>query len=118
MLLTTGRTVSRTLVLALAAGGVLGGAACVLADEDSQKLRDRKPAFIGPIVRNPTGTLDGPFAAQNVILRSWIPLSNFPGFSGASQHSGADCWGYTSPSGREYALIGLGWGTGVVEITN
>ncbi len=105
--------------IAAIAGSMFGPAAPALGDdEDSQKLKDRKPAYIGPIVRNPTGALDGPFAAQNVILKSWIPLNNFPGFAGATQQSGADCWGYTSPSGREYALIGLGWGTGVVEITN
>ncbi len=108
------RRVSPSLILCLCAGTVAGPA---FAD-DEQKLRDRKPAYIGPIVRNPAGLIDGPFTSQNVILRSWIPLNNFPGFAGASQQSGADCWGYTSPSGREYALIGLGWGTGVVEITN
>jgi choice-of-anchor B domain-containing protein len=29
-----------------------------------------------------------------------------------------DCWGYVSPSGREYAIVGLSQGTGFVEITN
>ncbi|MEQ1895295.1 MAG: choice-of-anchor B family protein, partial [Planctomycetota bacterium] len=29
-----------------------------------------------------------------------------------------DCWGYTSPSGREYAIIGLSNGTGFVEVTD
>ncbi len=110
---------SPSLVLLLSAGGVGLPSTHALADEDSQKLKDRKPAYIGPIYRNPAGGVtDGPFANQNVLLKSWIPLNNFPGFGGASQQSGADCWGYTSPSGREYALVGLGWGTGVVEVTN
>jgi choice-of-anchor B domain-containing protein len=32
--------------------------------------------------------------------------------------SGNDCWGYVSPSGREYALVGLNNRVGFVEITN
>jgi choice-of-anchor B domain-containing protein len=35
-----------------------------------------------------------------------------------SPSSGADCWGYTSPSGREYALMTHHLGTTVVEVTN
>ncbi|MFM9996109.1 MAG: choice-of-anchor B family protein [Phycisphaerales bacterium] len=111
---------SRTPALVLALTGAAAGlAGPARADEDSQKLRDRKPAVIAPIYRNAAGGVtDGPFTAQNVILKSWIPLSNFPGFAGSSQHTAADCWGYTSPSGREYALIGVAWGTGVVEVTD
>ena len=30
----------------------------------------------------------------------------------------SDCWGYESPSGREYAIIGLSSATGVVDITD
>lgn len=29
-----------------------------------------------------------------------------------------DCWGYVSPSGREYAIIGLSHGTAFVEVTS
>jgi choice-of-anchor B domain-containing protein len=29
-----------------------------------------------------------------------------------------DCWGYVSPSGREYAILGLRQGTGFVDITD
>ena len=32
--------------------------------------------------------------------------------------AGNDCWGYVSPSGREYALVGLNNRVGFVEITN
>jgi len=54
------------------------------------------------------------FTANNVQLLSWIPLSEFPG----GNNSASDCWGYTSPSGREYAVIGLSHGTGFVEVTD
>ncbi|MEC9372998.1 MAG: choice-of-anchor B family protein, partial [Planctomycetota bacterium] len=53
------------------------------------------------------------FDSQNVILRSRISVQDFGDYSG-----GNDCWGYVSPSGREYALMGLNEGTAVVEITD
>ncbi|MEX2217816.1 MAG: choice-of-anchor B family protein [Phycisphaerales bacterium] len=114
------------LVLASLAG------APAAADDDDQKLRDRKPPIIAPIARGPdawklttrlpdigpSGPMDSTFPTRNMELHSWLPLSSFPGYAGATQKSGADCWGYVSPSGRRYALIGLGWGTGVVEVTD
>ncbi len=59
-----------------------------------------------------TGRIE--FTSSNVQLVSWLSLSDFPG----GNTSASDCWGYTSPSGREYALIGLSAGTGFVEITD
>ena len=49
---------------------------------------------------------------SGVELKAQINLSTF----GAS--AGNDCWGYTSPSGREYALMGLNNQVAFVEITN
>ena len=49
-----------------------------------------------------------------VQLLGWQPLSAFPG----SNVSASDCWGYTAPSGREYAQIALSNGTGFVEVTD
>jgi choice-of-anchor B domain-containing protein len=54
------------------------------------------------------------FDKQNIDLLSWVPLGAFAG----NQASGNDCWGYTSPSGREYAILGLEAGFGFVEITD
>ncbi len=54
------------------------------------------------------------FGASNVQLLGWKTLADFPG----ANVSGNDCWGYTAPSGREYALIGLSNGTGFVEVTD
>ena len=51
-------------------------------------------------------------APQGVVLKSQINLATF----GAS--SGNDCWGYTSPSGREYAIMGLNNSVAFVEVTN
>ncbi|MBL9031675.1 MAG: choice-of-anchor B family protein [Phycisphaerae bacterium] len=115
--------------------GLAGVGASAWADDDDKMLRDRKPAVVGPMFRGgavgagadawklatPGPVAAGPdstFPQKNIALKAWIPLNNFPGFAGAGTQTGADCWGYVSPSGREYALIGLGWGTGVVEVTD
>jgi choice-of-anchor B domain-containing protein len=50
---------------------------------------------------------------QGVRLLSRIPLNQMPG----SPASGAGCTGYTSPSGREYAIMGVRNGTIIVDIT-
>lgn len=55
-----------------------------------------------------------PFGAFGVELLSNVPLSGFSGF----QSFGNDIWGYASPSGREYALIGLASQTAIVEVTD
>ncbi len=52
------------------------------------------------------------FTSNNVSQHSWVTLGEL-GSSG-----GNDCWGYVSPSGREYALMGVRAAMVVVEITN
>jgi len=52
------------------------------------------------------------FSANNVTLRDAVTLATFGATSGSS------CWGYVSPSGREYALMGLNNKMAVVEITD
>ncbi len=120
---TSGLSVSGVAILGCGAAVVvfLGVASTARADDDDQKLRDRKPAVVHPIVRyrdprGGAGSPDATFESKNIELVTWIPLNNFPGYTSGS--NGADCWGYVSPSGREYALMGLSWGNGIVEITN
>ncbi len=55
----------------------------------------------------------GEFTFQNVELLSQVPLGDFS----FNPSSASDCWGYTSPSGREYALVALRNALAVVEIT-
>lgn len=54
------------------------------------------------------------FPSLNVTLRSRVSVQEF----GAEFSDGNDCWGYVSPSGREYALMGLNSALAVVEITD
>jgi len=58
------------------------------------------------------GTARAQFTSQNVALHAWLDLTDL------SASWGNDCWGYVSPSGREYALMGLNNRLTVVEITN
>ena len=57
-------------------------------------------------------TASAQYESFNVSLHAQIDLNTF----GAS--SGNDCWGYVSPSGREYALMGVRNKAAFVEITD
>lgn len=124
------RTLSSPAIVLLAMS--LGATA--LAHDGDPKLLDRKPAFPGPGWRNasliggpPPAPAQGPvaeqsalagpqtqFARSNVTLFSWISL---PEFGLPANATGSSCFGYTSPSGREYALMGHSGGMSIVEIT-
>ena len=99
-------------LLALCAGSI-----ATAHDDDARKLLDREPAVKGPIwTLDQQGTQEGAgFDSNSVTLLSHIPLNNFTGLNTAS---GNDCWGYVSPSGREYAIMGVEGGYAYVEITN
>jgi choice-of-anchor B domain-containing protein len=64
-------------------------------------------------VRKPCAEAVCALDAANVTFLSQVALHEFPGGSFGVN----DVWGYTAPSGREYAIIGLTRGTGFVDIT-
>jgi choice-of-anchor B domain-containing protein len=84
-------------------------------DDDYRKLLDKQAMVPGPIVRLGEQITTGLFDSQGMTLLAQIPLNNF---NGVNSSFGNDCWGYTSPSGREYVIMGLYGGYGFVEITN
>lgn len=100
---------------------VLGSfAGPVSAHDDDPKARTRRAPVYGPGYRAAApggaggGTQSaGGFDADGVNLEAWLPLNQLDGAS-----TGNDCWGYVSPSGREYAIIGTELGTNFVEVTN
>lgn len=58
---------------------------------------------------------NGPeYDSLNVNLLSRVPISAFFNNSFAAN----DVWGYTSPRGFKYAILGLGRGTGFVDVTD
>ena len=56
----------------------------------------------------------GNFPSSNITFMSQLPLASF----GLGASTGNDCWGYTTPQGKEIAIMGLETGTGFVDITN
>lgn len=84
------------------------------AHPDDPKERDREPFYDGPGWRSGMRGTPPPFLSKSTELLAWITIPEF----GNSSTSANDCWGYMSPSGREYAIIGLSRGTAFVEITN
>lgn len=87
--------------------------------EGDGKEQDALPPYPGT---GQTGLAMAPDAQGRVLdmptlgvtLLSWLSLQNLPGGS----ERASDVWGYTSPSGREYAIIGLERGTSFVDITD
>ncbi len=97
-------------------------AVTLLSHPDDPKMRVRRTPYEGPGYQRGQDTVpkfgsESPttqtFPSQGIELLAWLPLGDF----GPGIQSGNDCWGYVSPSGREYAIIGLSAGTGFVEIT-
>jgi choice-of-anchor B domain-containing protein len=76
---------------------------------------DRQSPYAGSGWRESEGgSPSETFESVGVQLRSWLtPADLDPAATEAN-----DCWGYVSPSGREYALIGLSTGTAIVEVSD
>jgi len=73
----------------------------------------RRAPIVSPVIAGPAASGSTLFDSSGVTLMGWMTLDQF-----GSHTSGADCWGYTSPSGREYAIIGLSHGVGFVEVSD
>ncbi len=134
----TGSSRTTTLMAGVLAAGIGLGLCVPMAgahDEDWRKLADRKPAYKGPgyvggkplrpvpvAVENGKGgaprnagggKINGEYDALNIEMHGHLTLAQLNGGSNA-----ADLWGYVSPSGREYAIIGNQNGCTFVEVTN
>ena len=104
-------------ILTLALLGIAAPVTVLIAHQDDPKINDRQPAIKADAFRadEHQGSLRnaGGFESENVLLQSWLPLNELDGAD-----SGNDCWGYVSPSGREYALMGTSSGSVIIEVTN
>ncbi|HIF40744.1 MAG TPA: choice-of-anchor B family protein [Planctomycetes bacterium] len=116
----------------------LATAMVATAHDDDLKVLDRRPPWSGPGhvpgtmlnklrattpgnaggtlfgLGNQTGTGSITFPKQGVQLLSWMPV----GWIDPASSLASDCWGYVSPAGREYAIIGMDAGTGFVDVTD
>jgi len=105
---------------------LLSLASLASAHDGDPKMYDVAPAYVGPGFRSSAPVQDGDlflgsgewgpparFESQGVQLMSWITLDELDG-----GFIGNDCWGYTSPSGRRYAVMGHVRGCTFVEVTD
>jgi choice-of-anchor B domain-containing protein len=103
----------------LALAVALGVAGMAAAHPDDPKVNDRFGPFQGPgwIEDHSGGDASlrslGFGSSGDITLRSWLSLDDL-----GSPETGNDCWGYVSPSGREYGLMGHSDGTAFIEVTN
>jgi choice-of-anchor B domain-containing protein len=108
----------------LSSAGLLGLClvAPLIAHEDDPKILDRQPPLPGPGLRTATNLAGGPntqalgnggFDASGIELLSWITMQDLD-----DSANGNDCWGYVSPSGREYGIMCTFGGTQFIEITD
>ena len=81
-------------------------------------LDDHGPAPLPAASATPcVGGFAGIYPCDNVDLEAFLPLADIGGTSPASAAN--DIWGWTDPvTGREYAIIGLVFGTSFVDITD
>lgn len=63
-------------------------------------------------------TAGGTYNSLNVELMSRVPANSFSTQPTCTGLCANDVWGYVSPSGREYAILGLRTGTGFVDVTD
>ena len=85
----------------------------VVAHENDPKGTAERIPYEGPSWRSDVdGGLAGGFDSLNINLAANITMTEIdPG------QDGNDIWGYTSPSGREYAIMGTTSGTSFIEVT-
>lgn len=74
-----------------------------------QRLRYRL-LFLALVVASFTGTRLQAQGSPNVPLLAHVNSYPAAGYN--------DCWGYTGPDGREYALLGVQTGTSILDITD
>lgn len=94
------------------------------AHDDDPKALDRRAPYAGPgwlrasgaaPAWQPPGQASMPMVGNGVQLLSWLSLSDLGVSSGLLAN---DCWGYVSPSGREYAILGTEESTLFIEVTD
>src|SRR3989304_1686625 len=83
---------------------------------------ERERFSTASVVGSTEGGAAGSFDALNVTLMSQVTPQQFSTnatcFANATNVCANDVWASVSPSGREYAILGLRVGTGFVDVTN
>lgn len=105
-------------MLACVIAVMVSGPPRALGHPEDPKAKAQGPPYKGrgyvgkSLAPNSAGDIMG-FDAAGVVLHSWLTLDDLPSNSFAAN----DIWGYVSPAGREYAIIGVKLGVAYVDIT-
>lgn len=88
------------------------------AHSDDPKALMQLPPYRGPGFRADLAARgETPqFPSSNVELLSWLPIDELD-LSNDPDNMANDCWGYTSPNGKEYAIIGTKRVTAFVDVS-
>lgn len=104
--------------------GLLAGASVAWAHSDDPKALDRIGTYEGEGWKRGAAVANGlgvaqrgglGFPAENVVLRSWLTIPELDAPAGSQ---GADCWGWTSPGGKEIAIMTMTTSTAFVDVTD
>lgn len=87
---------------------LLSGA--IAAHDSVEFMTSRRARLPASVVISPSTTTS--FDSQGIALLGSVPLGDLGGATGS------DCWGYTSGSGREYAIMGTRSSVVFIEITD
>ena len=94
-------SMSRTILRGAPIAAVAVMSMVTLAHDNDPKKKTLPPIYGETIYGNQNGVAGGWSGdSEGFIFCAQIPVNQLGG-SG----NGSDCWGYTSPSGREYAIV-------------
>ena len=109
--------------LLVCAGGVFAIPPKSVLDRLPQPTEE--PLVVEPLSQGGSHMMQGTsggFDVLNMVVRSHVTPQSFSTnttcTANASNVCANDIWGYVSPGGREYAILGLRVGTGVVDVTD
>ncbi|MBC03117.1 MAG: hypothetical protein CMJ34_07420 [Phycisphaerae bacterium] len=107
-------SLSRTILRAAPIAALALVTAATTAHDNDPKKRTRPPIYGETIYGGQDGIAGGwGGASDGFIFCAQIPVNQLGG-SG----NGSDCWGYTSPSGREYAIVTMESAVAWVEVSD
>ncbi|MEM8834811.1 MAG: choice-of-anchor B family protein [Planctomycetota bacterium] len=115
---------SRVLGAVMVGIGLFASASVAWAHSDDPKALHRIGPYEGDGWKRGAALVNGlgvaqrgglGFPAQNVVLRSWLTI---PELNAPAGSEGADCWGWTSPGGKEIAIMTMTTSTAFVDVTD
>ena len=108
-------SMSRTILQAAPIAALAIVSAATVAHDNDPKKKTLPPIYGEIVYGNQDGVAGGGWGgdSEGFIFCAQVPVNQLGG-SG----NGSDCWGYTSPSGREYAIVTMESAVAWVEVSD